>query len=76
MTQISPAAQEVFDLSKRYSVSLYAACKRANVSRGTPERWKRLGTDPMSSKALALKNAIIEIAKERGTFQEDAEAQA
>lgn len=76
MREMSPAAKEVFDLSKRCNVSLYAACKRAKVSRGTPEKWKRLGTDPLSSTALALKTAIIDIARERGTLPEDVEAQA
>ena len=73
MTEVN----DLLDLAKRCQVTMYAACKKSGVNMSTVDRWKhgRHGkSGPTLSKLKAVRQAVIDLARERGTLPEGVEA--
>ena len=63
-------AEILFNLAKRCSVSMHAACVKTDVAYSTTHRWKR-GSEPKPETFDKLHHAILQIADEKGTLPED-----
>lgn len=56
----------VYVLAAQLSVQIGEACDRAGIARSTPPRWRQ-GMAPRAAALKRLRDAILAIAKERGT---------
>lgn len=63
-------ASALYDLAARLGVGIGEACDRAGIARSTPPRWKS-GTTPRPQQATRLRQAVLAIARERGTLPVD-----
>ena len=61
---------ELYTLASRCRVKMREACRRKGMSPTTPSRWRHERRKPQERKFNALRDAIIEIAAERGTLPE------
>lgn len=63
----------VYDLARVHGVPITDACRRAGVAPSTVARWRR-GSRPSPDRIAALRAAIVDLARERGTHAERVDA--
>ena len=68
-----PEVDEFFAFADACKVTMYAACKRTGTNPSTPDRWKHGRGNPSMAKLKKLRDAVVAIAKEKGTLPEGVE---
>lgn len=63
----------VYDLARLHGVAITEAARRAGIAPSTIARWRR-GSRPQPERIARLRAAIIDLARERGTHAERADA--